>query len=56
MSITLILGICLLGCDLAIYFLYEWAFGEDERIRRNQAPYRQTKESKIAGLASDRPF
>jgi len=34
MSLTLILAICIIGCDVLIYFLYEWAFGESERIRK----------------------
>jgi hypothetical protein len=28
------LAICILGVDVLIYFLYEWAFGESERIRK----------------------
>ena len=34
MSLTVFLAICILGCDVLIYFLYEWAFGESERIRK----------------------
>lgn len=34
MSLTVFLAICILGCDALIYFLYEWAFGESERIRK----------------------
>src|ERR1700739_1566762 len=37
MSLTVFLAICILGCDVLIYFLYEWAFGESERIRKRQA-------------------
>ena len=34
MSLTILLAICILGVDVLIYFLYEWAFGESERIRK----------------------
>jgi hypothetical protein len=34
MSLTVFLAICILGCDVLIYFLYEWAFGESKRIRK----------------------
>lgn len=44
MSITLILGICLLVCDVLVYLLYEWAFGDSERIRKNIAKSRSRRE------------
>jgi hypothetical protein len=34
MSLMVFLAICILGVDVLIYFLYEWAFGESERIRK----------------------
>jgi hypothetical protein len=37
MSLTIFLAICVLGCDVLIYFLYEWAFGESKRIRKQRA-------------------
>jgi hypothetical protein len=37
MSLTVFLAICILGCDVLIYFLYEWAFGESKDIRRRCA-------------------
>lgn len=37
MSLTIFLAICILGCDVLIYFLYEWAFGESKRIRKRRA-------------------
>jgi hypothetical protein len=36
MSLTIFLAICILGIDVLIYFLYEWAFGESERIRKRR--------------------
>jgi len=36
MSLTIFLAICILGIDVMIYFLYEWAFGESERIRKRR--------------------
>jgi hypothetical protein len=36
MSLTIFLAICILGIDVLIYFLYEWAFGESERLRKRR--------------------
>ena len=41
MSVTIFLAVCVLGFDVLIYFLYEWAFGESERIRRRHQPTRR---------------
>lgn len=40
MLLTIFLAICILGCDVLIYFLYEWAFGESKRIRKRRAASR----------------
>ena len=45
MSVTLILAICIIGCDVLIYFLYEWAFGESERIRKLRSSHRQVRQT-----------
>ena len=37
MSLTIFLALGILGCDVLIYFLYEWAFGESKRIRKQRA-------------------
>jgi hypothetical protein len=37
MSLTVFLAISILACDVLIYFLYEWAFGESKRIRKRRA-------------------
>ena len=37
MSLTIFLALGILGCDVLIYFLYEWAFGESKRIRNRRA-------------------
>jgi len=37
MSLTIFLALAILGCDVLIYFLYEWAFGESKRIRKRRA-------------------
>jgi hypothetical protein len=34
MTLTVFLAICILGCDVLIYLLYERAFGESKRIRK----------------------
>lgn len=31
MSATLFLAICILGCDLLLYFLFQWTYGEKRR-------------------------
>lgn len=40
MSATLFLAFCILGCDLLLYFLYQWTYGERRRglARRSRAP------------------
>jgi hypothetical protein len=40
MSLTVLLAICILGCDVLIYFLYEWALGESKPIREHRATSR----------------
>ena len=39
MSLTIFLALGILGCDVLIYFLYEWAFGESKRIRKRRASH-----------------
>jgi hypothetical protein len=40
MSATLFLAFCILGCDLLLYVLFQWTYGERRRgfSRRSQAP------------------
>jgi hypothetical protein len=45
MSLTIFLAICILGCDVLIYFLYEWAYGESKRIRARRASPRWAAET-----------
>jgi hypothetical protein len=49
MSLTVFLAICILGCDVLIYFLYEWAFGESMRIRKRQTRSRLGATSEESG-------
>src|SRR5215469_4859347 len=51
MSFTVFLTLCVVGCDLLIYFLYEWAFGERRRTRMRKAAARQRAEA----LANPQP-
>lgn len=31
MSATIFLAVCILGCDLLLYFLFQWTYGEKRR-------------------------
>jgi hypothetical protein len=56
MSLTVFLAICILGCDVLIYFLYEWAFGESERIRKRHPRSRLERSSaEICAETEPRP-
>ena len=56
MSLTVFLALCILGCDVLIYFLYEWAFGESNRIRKRNALSRERSSSTQApGIAQAHP-
>jgi hypothetical protein len=33
MSLTVFLAICILGCDLLLYILFQWIYGEKRRER-----------------------
>lgn len=54
MSLTIFLAICILGCDVLIYFLYEWAFGESKRIRKQRAA--RLRGSGAAGTEAHQPW
>jgi hypothetical protein len=45
MSLTLFVTLCVLGCDLLIYFLYQWALGEGRRTLMRKAVSRQRAEA-----------
>ena len=53
MSLTVFLAICILGCDVLIYFLYEWAFGESKRIRKRHAGSRPWATSEEASAGNE---
>ena len=53
MSLTVFLAICILGCDVLVYFLYEWAFGESERIRKRHA--RSRPAAPCSGMCHTQP-
>jgi len=36
MPLTLFMAICILGCDVLIYFLFHWTLGEKSRTRRRR--------------------
>lgn len=36
MPLTLFMAICILGCDVLIYFLFQWTLGEKGRTRRRR--------------------
>ncbi len=60
MSITVFLAICILGCDLLLYVLFQWIYGEKHRrhARRIAArtEKRRTLSSRDAEVASGVPF
>jgi hypothetical protein len=49
MTLTLFLAICILGCDLLIFFLFQWTLGERRRTRRR----RNAKTRLASGLETD---
>jgi hypothetical protein len=43
MSLTVFLAICIFGCDLLLYILFQWIYGEKRRARsRRLATRRKT--------------
>lgn len=36
MPLTLFMAICILGCDVLIFFLFQWTLGEKGRTRRRR--------------------
>lgn len=36
MTLTVFMAICILGCDVLIYFLFQWTLGEKGRTRRRR--------------------
>ena len=36
MTLTVFIAICILGCDLLIYFLFQWTLGEKGRTKRRR--------------------
>jgi len=49
MTLTLFLTICVLGCDVLIFFLFQWTLGERRRTRRR----RGLKTRLASGLETD---
>ena len=45
MSLTWFVTLCVLGCDLLIYFLYQWALGERRGTLMRKAVSRQRAEA-----------
>lgn len=53
MSATIFLAICILGCDLLLYFLFQWTYGEKRRglSRRSTSAHRNAHPQKSQPLA-----
>jgi len=49
MGFTVFLALCILGCDVLIFFLFQWTLGERRRTRRR----RNSKMRLASGLESD---
>jgi hypothetical protein len=57
MSATVFLAICILGCDLLLYILYQWTYGERRRglSRRGRARRRKAQPQNVKpSLAASR--
>jgi len=37
MPLTLFMAVCILGCDVLIYFLFQWTLGEKGRTKRRRS-------------------
>jgi hypothetical protein len=66
MSATVFLAICILGCDLLLYILYQWTYGERRRglsrrgrarktmvERQNVEPFLTASRKRAAGPAQN---
>src|SRR5271168_5156939 len=42
MSATLFLAVCILGCDILLYILFQWTYGEKRRGLARRSPNRPT--------------
>jgi hypothetical protein len=43
MSLTVFVGLCILGCDLLLYILFQWIYGEKYRERSRRLAARRKK-------------
>jgi hypothetical protein len=50
MSLTVFLAICILGCDLLLYILFQWVYGEKRRERSRRLAARQKTGPMLADL------
>jgi hypothetical protein len=50
MSLTVFLAICILGCDLLLYILFQWIYGEKRRERSRRLASRRKTGRIIADL------
>jgi hypothetical protein len=50
MSLTVFLAICILGCDLLLYILFQWIYGEKRRERSRRLAARRKKGPVLADL------
>jgi hypothetical protein len=47
MSLTIFLAIFILGCDLMIFVIFKWAFGEKYRARARRVAIRKAAAAKL---------
>jgi hypothetical protein len=50
MSLTVFLAICILGCDLLLYILFQWIYGEKRRERSRRLARRQRTSAILTDL------
>jgi hypothetical protein len=48
MTLNLFMAICVIGCDVLIYFLFQWTLGERGRTRRRRSNSRRRVENGTA--------
>jgi hypothetical protein len=48
MSLTVFLALCILGCDLLLYILFQWIYGEKRRKHPRRLPAPGEKRQTLA--------
>lgn len=54
MSLTVFLAICILGCDLLLYILFQWIYGEKRRENSRRLAARRKKGAVLSDLEAQK--